>query len=82
MMLLGERDQALSDLRASIETGHDIRHWWYIIDRDPVWAPVRNDPRFKAITEMCRNAASVQRAKLDALRRAGQVPARHGLTNS
>ncbi|MEO6718527.1 MAG: winged helix-turn-helix domain-containing protein [Novosphingobium sp.] len=82
MMLLGERDQALSDLRASIETGHDIRHWWYIIDRDPVWAPVRNDPRFKAITEMCRNAASVQRAKLDALRRAGKVPARHELTNS
>ena len=76
MMLLGIRGQALSDLRASIETGHDIRHWWYIIDRDPVWAPVRGDPRFKAIAEFCRQAARVQREKLDALRRAGRVPDR------
>ncbi|MEO7246868.1 MAG: hypothetical protein ABIW31_00300, partial [Novosphingobium sp.] len=81
MMLLGERDQALSDLRASIETGHDIRHWWYIIDRDPVWVPVHGDPRFKAIAEICRNAARVQRARLDALRRAGKVPARQELTS-
>jgi hypothetical protein len=76
LMLLGERDQALSDLKASIETGHDIRHWWYLIDRDPVWAPVHDDPRFKAIAGYCRKAASTQRAKLDALRRSGKVPAR------
>jgi hypothetical protein len=76
LMLLGEREQALSDLKASIETGHDIRHWWYLIDRDPVWISVRNDPRFKAIAEYCRQAARAQRGKLDALRRAGKVPAR------
>ncbi len=76
MMLLGDTGQALSNLRASVETGHDIRHWWYVIDRDPVWAPVRGDPRFKAIAELCRQAARVQRAKLDGLRRAGKVPMR------
>lgn len=76
LMLLGESGQALSDLRASIETGHDIRHWWYLIERDPVWAPVHNDPRFRAIAELCRKAAAVQRAKLDALRAAGKVPVR------
>lgn len=76
MMLLGDRNQALSNLRASVETGHDIRFWWYLIERDPVWAPVRSDPRFKAIAEMCRQAARVQREKLDALRRAGKVPER------
>ena len=76
MMLLGERNQALSDLRASVETGHDIRFWWYVIDRDPVWTPVRGDPRFRAIAEMCRQAARIQREKLDALRRAGKVPER------
>jgi len=76
MMLLGQHDQALSDLKASIETGHDLRHWWYVIGRDPVWASVRDDPRFKEIAEFCRRAASTQRAKLDAFRRAGKVPAR------
>jgi hypothetical protein len=76
MMLLGDRDQALSDLRASIETGHDIRHWWYVIDRDPVWLPAHEDPKFKAIAEICRQAARIQREKLDALRRAGKIPKR------
>jgi TolB-like protein/DNA-binding winged helix-turn-helix (wHTH) protein len=76
MMLLGDRAQALSNLRASIETGHDIRHWWYLIDRDPIWAPIHGDPRFTAIADMCRQAARAQRAKLDDLRRAGTVPVR------
>jgi len=76
LMLLGERDQALSDLQASIETGHDIRHWWYLIDHDPVWAPVHGDPRFRAIADYCRQAARAQRAKLDSLRSAGKVPVR------
>ena len=76
LMLLGERDQALSDLKASMETGHDIRHWWYVVDRDPVWAPVHGDPRFRAIADYCRQAARAQRARLDALRRAGKVPVR------
>jgi TolB-like protein/DNA-binding winged helix-turn-helix (wHTH) protein len=76
LMLLGERDQALSILEASIETGHDIRHWWYLVERDPIWTPVHDDPRFKSIAEYCRQAAHIQRAKLDALRRAGKVPPR------
>ena len=76
LMLLGEQNQALSDLSASVKTGHDIRFWWYVVDRDPVWAPVRDDPRFKAITNACRSAAHAQRAKLDAMRRDGTVPAR------
>jgi hypothetical protein len=76
MMLLGERNEALSNLRASVETGHDIHLWWYVVDHDPVWAPVRSDPRFKAIAELCRQAARVQRAKLDRLRREGRIPSR------
>ena len=75
-MLLGERNEALSNLRASVETGHDIHHWWYVIERDPLWAHVRSDPKFEAIAEMYRQAARVQREKLDALRKAGKVPVR------
>jgi len=76
MMLLGDRNEALSNLRASIETGHDIRHWWYLTNRDPIWAPIHDDPRFRAIGEMCRQSARDQRARLEALRRAGKVPVR------
>jgi len=76
MMLLGERNEALSNLRASFEAGHDVRHWWYVTDRDPLWAPARSDPRFEAIAEICGQAARVQRKKLDLLRRAGKAPAR------
>jgi TolB-like protein/DNA-binding winged helix-turn-helix (wHTH) protein len=77
LMLLGERDQALSNLKASIETGHDLRHWRYLVERDPIWRPVHGDPRFQAIAEYCRQAARVQRAKLAELQRAGKVPTRH-----
>jgi TolB-like protein/DNA-binding winged helix-turn-helix (wHTH) protein/tetratricopeptide (TPR) repeat protein len=76
MMLLGDEDQALSDLWTSVTTGHDIRQWWYLIDRDPVWAPVRADRRFQRIAAICKQAAAAQRAKLDALRGAGKVPIR------
>ncbi len=76
MMLLGEKDQALSNLQAVIETGHDIRHWWYLIEHDPVWEPVHGDPRFRAIADYCRQAARQQRARLDDLRRQGKVPPR------
>ena len=76
MMLLGERAQALSNLKSAIETGKDRRHWWYLIEHDPVWGPVRNDPRFRSIADFCRQAARQQRAKLDELRRQGKVPFR------
>ncbi len=76
LMLLGQRDQALSNLKASVETGHDIRHWWYLVKHDPIWVPLHGDPRFEAIVEQCRQAARIQRTKLDALRRSGKVPVR------
>lgn len=76
MMLLGEPNEALSNLQAAFETGHDVRHWWYVVDRDPVWASVRTDPRFKAIADSCRQAAQVEREKLEYLRRTGKAPVR------
>jgi TolB-like protein/DNA-binding winged helix-turn-helix (wHTH) protein len=76
MMLLGDEDEALSNLQAAFVTGHDVRHWWYVVDRDPVWTPVRSDPRFRAIAGICREAARLQHGRLEALRREGRAPAR------
>lgn len=76
LMLLGQRDEALSLLTATVQSGHDLRFWWYLVDRDPVWKPARGDPRFRAIAAMCRRAAAEQRTKLDAMRKAGRVPVR------
>jgi hypothetical protein len=78
LMLLGQRDQALSVLRASVESGFDCRHWWYLAERDPVWAPVHADPRFGDIIGLCRQRAEAERAKLDLMRRQGKVPVRSG----
>jgi TolB-like protein/DNA-binding winged helix-turn-helix (wHTH) protein/Tfp pilus assembly protein PilF len=76
LMLLGQRDAALSLLTATVRSGPDRRLWWYLVGHDPVWAPVRGDPRFRAIEALCRRAATEQRAKLEAMRRAGKAPVR------
>lgn len=82
MMLLGERSEALSNLRAAFETGHDIRHWWYVVDSDPIWVPVHDHPRFQEIASLCREAARAQRAKLEELRQSGKVPQRLAASTS
>lgn len=76
MMLLGNRERALADFRASIMSAHDIRHWWYEIDQDPVWEPVRKRREFQEIAQYCRRAAAAERTRLGTLQRAGIVPNR------
>jgi TolB-like protein len=76
LMLLGETDRALEELAASVEQDRDYRHWWYFFDREPIWAPVRSDPRFRAVRDAVRVHVGQQRAKLEALRASGQVPRR------
>lgn len=78
LMLLDERDQALSVLLATTGAAHDIRHCWYLVNHDPVWAPVRSDPRFREVAEVCADSQRTQRAVLEAMRQSGKVPRRGG----
>lgn len=78
MMLLGQRDQALSVLLASTRSANDIRHCWYLVSQDPVWATVRSDPRFQEVARVCSVSRRTQRALLEAMRRNGKVPQRAG----
>ncbi len=75
-MLLGDRDRALQELAYSIEKDRDYRHWWYFFDREPLWAPIRNDPRFRAVRDRVTAHIAQQKARLEAMRASGQVPRR------
>ena len=78
LLMLGQKDQALSVLLAATQGAHDIRHCWYLVSQDPVWAPVHGDPRFREVAAVCDASLRTQRTLLEAMRRAGKVPTRHG----
>ncbi len=71
----GDRSAALSELADSFRSG-DYETWWYTLQYDPVWAPLHDDPRFKAIAEDVSHYVEDQRTELESLRRKGLVPPR------
>ncbi len=71
----GDRSAALSELAASFRSG-DYETWWYTLRYDPVWAPLHDDPRFKAIAADVGHYVEEQRTELETLRRKGLVPPR------
>jgi hypothetical protein len=76
-MLLADDDggAALSELATSFRSG-DYETWWYTLQYDPVWAPLHDDPRFRAIAADVAHYVDGQRTELEALRRKGLVPPR------
>jgi DNA-binding winged helix-turn-helix (wHTH) protein len=75
LALQGHRDAAVAELAEAFESG-ERADWWYTIERDPLWDPLRADARFKAIAAAARTHAAAQRALLDEMRRKGEVPYR------
>ena len=76
LMLLGETEQAFTNLAASFRDDHDYLQWWYTLDRDPVWDPIRGDERFRALATEVRAHAAREREAVEALRREGKIPTR------
>lgn len=76
LMLLGQRDEALSTLAATVESAMDCRHWWYFARMEPVWAPVRADPRFVATMETCRRRMASERDQIRRMREQGVLQVR------
>jgi len=49
----------------------------WILDKDPLWDPIRADPRFQAIEKIYREETARQHSLLLEMRRKGEVPARN-----
>jgi tetratricopeptide (TPR) repeat protein len=75
LLLDGKQDAALSELAESFRSGRYV-NWWYTINYDPLWLPLHNDPRFKAIEADVLRYIEAQRTELEALRKNGLVPRR------
>jgi tetratricopeptide (TPR) repeat protein len=76
LMLLGETEQAFTNLAASFRDDRDYTQWWYALDRDPVWDPIRDDARFRALATEVRAYAAREREAVEAQRREGTIPLR------
>jgi tetratricopeptide (TPR) repeat protein len=73
-LLSGDPDGALSLLAIDARRQH-LTTWW-ILDRDPFWADLRNDARFRDVLEFVRGQAGQQREILERMRQHGEVPVR------
>ena len=75
LLLDGKPDAALTALADSFKKA-DYENWWYVLILDPLWMPLHEDARFRAISADVRRHIAAQREQLEALRRDGQVPRR------
>jgi TolB-like protein/DNA-binding winged helix-turn-helix (wHTH) protein/Tfp pilus assembly protein PilF len=71
-LLTGDHDAALETLQRSFADG-DFTQWWYTLDHDRTWTPLRDDPRFEAIDAQVRARVAQETAQLAELRREGRI---------
>jgi TolB-like protein/DNA-binding winged helix-turn-helix (wHTH) protein/Tfp pilus assembly protein PilF len=72
-LLAGDPDAALRTLADSF-AADDLTQWWYTLEHDPLWQPLRDDPVFVATAAQVRAKVALEQAKLTEARRAGRVP--------
>ena len=75
LLLDGQQDAALDELAGSFQSG-DYLHWWYTLRTDPLWIPLHERPRFRAIADEVARYVARQRVLLAALRHDGAIPSR------
>ena len=73
-LLSGDPDGALALLAIDMRHQHSLT--WWILERDPLWADLRSDARFRDTVEFARGQAAQQREILERMRQRGEVPIR------
>jgi TolB-like protein/DNA-binding winged helix-turn-helix (wHTH) protein/Tfp pilus assembly protein PilF len=73
--ILREDERTLEELAICVKK-QKLYRWWYLAERDPLYAHLRGDPRFQAVDEQARKHLDRQRALLEEMRRKGEIPAR------
>jgi TolB-like protein/DNA-binding winged helix-turn-helix (wHTH) protein/Tfp pilus assembly protein PilF len=72
--LTGDRDGAFANLAQELRPSH----WndWWLFDRQPFSDEVRTDPRYVALAKLESGRMAEQRAMLERMREAGEIPRR------
>jgi TolB-like protein/Tfp pilus assembly protein PilF len=72
-LLQGETDRALAALREAIDSGW--RSGWWLLQREPIYAPLWERPEFQAMMAEVRADMAAQLAELREMERGGELPA-------
>jgi TolB-like protein/DNA-binding winged helix-turn-helix (wHTH) protein len=76
LMLLGDTEGAMQALQRAFAASYSVTEWWFSLEADPVYEPLRADARFKAMLEEARGHAREEHEALARLRKEAIVPAR------
>ncbi len=72
-LLAGDQQGALELLARSFRA-EDLSQWWYTIERDPLWEPLRHTPQFREIERDVRARVAQEQAILAESRRTAKRP--------
>lgn len=72
LAMLGQYDRAIEELAADQRLNH-WSGWWYTGEIDPVFAPLHNDPGFKALVAKAHQHRDAQRALFQDMVRRGDI---------
>jgi hypothetical protein len=70
-LLQGETDRALTALREDIDTGW--RYGWWLLEREPIYEPLWDQPEFQAITAEIKADMAAQLARVREMERNGEL---------
>lgn len=76
-LLRGDQQGALELLAQSFRAA-DLTQWWYTIERDPLWEPLRRTPAFQSIERDVRARVAQEQAIAAEWRRTGKRPLQAG----